>query len=321
MQVLQFFQDGDAQRHRVLLGPAWEIFFEQLRLKYALLQFASVRLPHQIADKVVFFVVQQRQRKANAVAAEVLARQQAQLFVPGAVQLFLFVDLGDHAGNVGLVDRAFTASGDLAAQLNVLAVAVVQRGNSRTFGRNGRNRPVAGAGFHLVGQPEAVIRRHGSRTANGGSLRLAYRCFTAFGSAEDAETSVLGDALNADAAHAVYRLAAADVHNIGCKIVILRDEQQIVAQTEPGKDGLEHVVREQAVVVIAVDGDEVGFLQAVNGAERFAGQLTAARIDVFGRFRVLFHLAADLQRHDDLLVLAQEKGNDVAPELIGVFIH
>ena len=89
MQVLQFFQDGDAQRHRVLLGPAWEIFFEQLRLKYALLQFASVRLPHQIADKVVFFVVQQRQRKANAVAAEVLARQQAQLFVPGAVQLFL----------------------------------------------------------------------------------------------------------------------------------------------------------------------------------------------------------------------------------------
>ena len=103
--------------------------------------------------------------------------------------------------------------------------------------------------------------------------------------------------------------------------MILRDEQQIVAQTEPGKDGLEHVVREQAVVVIAVDGDEVGFLQAVNGAERFAGQLTAARIDMFGRFRVLFHLAADLQRHDDLLVLAQEKGNDVAPELIGVFIH
>ncbi len=159
VQASRGFKDVDGQPDEMLAGPVREVPFEAALVERAQSQHLSGGHGHQVAHEARIEVAGDVERPANARQAHVAAEHPFQLGQPQHRQTVGRVDLADHVGLVGGVDRALPASGKLLHQRHA---SELQRRHGVACRRDARHREDGVLHHHRGGgQRERLDGRQG----------------------------------------------------------------------------------------------------------------------------------------------------------------
>ena len=327
MQVLQLFEDRDAELDRVHLCPLRKVLQNDgLRDKKAFLQLLARSLLHQIADELALCVVDHRHREADTVAVDLPREHKAQLLVFAARDLVPLIDLGNDAGLVRPIGDTLAAGADLCPepQRAALPRTAYHHLVSRCWDRRDRDDRIRHIRDRRRRRKARFLFVKLGLGGGGGNITWHRRFSAALGAPDKdiLQTAAAIKALHADRLDPAYCITVLTNGKCsGSKLVILRDQQHIIGETKTREYAQQDIISKFIIVWIANDRNKISLLQIDHCAACVLCLfLDSRRLLLCFRYVVgiskFLEFVIDTFGNDNALPRPLENRDDLLPELI-----
>ena len=330
MQVLQLFEDRDAELDRVHLCPLRKVLQNDgLRDKKAFLQLLARSLLHQIADELPLCVVDHRHREADTVAVDLPREHKAQLLVFAARDLVPLIDLGNDAGLVRPIGDTLAAGADLCPEPQCAALPRTAYHHlvSRCWDRRDRDDRIR----HIRDRRRRCKARFlfVKLGLGGGGRGVSATCdrdwctFLRARLEYIQQTTATVKSLHSDFPHSAHRTAVlTEIKYCLSQLTILGNQHHVVPQTETHKHAQEDIISEISIIWISMHMNKIPFLKFLDRFARPPCLLIQIRIiralasTVVRIFCQFFEFTKDAFWNDNALPRPLEDRDDLLPELI-----